>query len=205
MAPARMAAILARTGLVSEERLGPLLAEAKRTGRDLASLVVAHGLVSEERLLRTLSDLSGAPRLDERSLVIDPRAGRWMTRAWADDQRMVPLMLEPEGALVVAVSDPFDLGPLEELAFRAGVRVEPRLVAEAELRRLFEAVFGRRAPREADSARARKVRALLEAQERSARELQALFEACVDRGLIGRQEYLERLAQVADLPAAGDE
>lgn len=39
---------------------------------------------------------------------------------------------------------------------------------------------------------------LLDAQQAAARELQALFELCVARGLIKRQEYLERLARIPD-------
>ena len=39
---------------------------------------------------------------------------------------------------------------------------------------------------------------LVDAQQAAARELQALFELCVARGLIKRQEYLERLARIPD-------
>jgi hypothetical protein len=39
---------------------------------------------------------------------------------------------------------------------------------------------------------------LLEAQQAAARELQILFELCVAKGLIKRQEYLERLATLPD-------
>jgi len=34
---------------------------------------------------------------------------------------------------------------------------------------------------------------LLDAQQEAARELQILFELCVSRGIIQRQDYLERL------------
>ena len=41
-----------------------------------------------------------------------------------------------------------------------------------------------------------RLRTLVEAQQEAARELQILFELCLQRGIIQRQEYLERIAQL---------
>ncbi len=297
MAAVRLGDLLVRMGVLTQPELDHAISLQVRHRVPLGQILVDHGLASEDRVLDALAQVSRLPRLDLRTVHIDPAAHRWSTQEWTEQHMVVPIAVDRiQRTMTVVISDPTDVGPLDELAFRTGLKVVPLLGSDREVlhihRHLFhggELARDRRAvlrpgqvdPREAgamdapevlhgmdalrdhlqrasgappppaisaaavlaspgygalpgpppgppgyplpspapspflpgpgdselpttrpvggaaatatDAALIPRLRALLDAQQAAARELQVLFELCVARGIIQRHEYLERL------------
>lgn len=246
----RLGDLLVRAGLITREQLQIALELQAKNHVRLGQILVDHRVVPEDKVVDALAEASGLPRLTLENVEIEPSAARWVTPTWAQQHGVVPLLLDRDKkVLLVAVSDPTDVAPIDELAFRSGLKVSPFLGSEREVQHIIRHVFyggelhrdlrqrtsqpvqtndgnevmhgmsalrehmqsmAPRAPEEAPLGRpsfmapppaseaetVARLRALVEAQQEAARELQILFELCLQRGIIQRQEYLERIAQL---------
>jgi hypothetical protein len=237
----RLGAMLLQAGVLTPERLENAERIKMRTGVRLGQILVDNGWVDENALYDALSQVSGTPRLDMQNVEVDRQAIRFVDSIWALDHGMVPLSVDvTHKTLVLAVTDPTNLGPLDELSFRSGLRIRPLLGSEAEIGRLIRHQFfeepldreeenvsfpidavpdeggithgmtgvledlaRRSGPRTPHQHRASSVaerdllaqlKPVFEGHQENARMLQAIFELCVQRGIITRDEYLRRLA-----------
>ena len=267
MAPARLGDLLVRMGVLTQPELDHALSLQLRHRVRLGQILIDHGLVPEQQVVAALAQVSGLPRLDLHTQAIDATASRWIPREWAEQHHIAPLTADRRArTLTVAVADPTDVGPLDDLAFRTGLEIKPLVAGDLEVAHLLRHLFHgaelvrdraqhmRRPARSsvpapegpdetpevwhghdevrahvqresngprvgamslpqapagpaevpleltgaaratpADQALVPRLRALLDAQQAAARELQVLFELCVAHGIIQRQEYLERL------------
>lgn len=265
----RLGDLLVRMGALTQPELDHALSLQLRHRVRLGQILVDHGLVPEQQVVAALAQLSGLPRLDLHTQPIDATASRWIPREWAEQHMIVPLVADRRTrTLTVASSDPTDVGPLDELAFRTGLEIKAVVASDLEVAHLLRHLFHgaalvrdraqhvRRPARSSvpapdgpeetpevwhghdevrahvqrdsngprlgalslpqapagppeppleltgatpatpvDRALVPRLRALLDAQQSAARELQVLFELCVAHGIIQRQEYLERLQQ----------
>jgi general secretion pathway protein E len=132
-APARrprdLAEILLRTTELSEEQL----AEARRIqaesrGRRLIDVLVEEGFVSAEQVLDALSQQLGIPiRPSIPRDAVDETLALRVPIGFAKGHAILPLHRDPDGAIVVAVSNPLEVGPLDDLRLLfegAEVRIE---------------------------------------------------------------------------------
>jgi len=264
MATARLGDVLLRMGVITAAQLEQAMALQQRHKVRLGSILVDHGFVSEQAVIDALAQVSGLPRLDMLNVTVDPAASRWITKEWAEQHMTIPLAVDRLArALTVAICDPTDVAPIDELAFRTGLKVTPILGSDREIMLLHRHIFhgtplarGRKnvlrpgavevddlieepellygmdavrdhlqheappptslgrtslgrtslgrtslaappppapAVSDVDQLLIPRLRVLLDAQQEAARELQILFELCVSRGIIQRQDYLERL------------
>lgn len=267
MATVRLGDVLLRMGVITAPQLEQAMALQARHKVRLGQILADHGFCSEERVVDALAQVSSIPRLDMLRVAIDPAASRWITKEWAEQHMTIPIAVNRgTRALTVAISDPTDVAPIDELAFRTGLKIQPVLGSDRELLQLHRHIFhgapltrGKKAgPRpgtaaledaklmdepellygmeavrdhlhtdntqkgttraqvpvsvppdspaapaspvpapsalaDTDALLVPRLRALLDLQQDSARELQILFELCVARGIIQRAEYLARL------------
>jgi hypothetical protein len=106
--------LLLRTGLVSAEQLLEALEDAGRTRKRLGEIIVERGWVSDRDLARLLAEQSGlgAVELDPRD--VDPAASRSLSPE--DSTRLGAVVIGfDDGVPVVAVSDPSNVGVLENI------------------------------------------------------------------------------------------
>lgn len=252
MATARLGDVLLRMGVITASQLEQAMALQQRHKVRLGQILVDHGFADERRVVDALAQVSNLPRLDLETVTIDPAASRWITKEWSELHLAVPVSVDRQArTLSVAVADPTDVAPLDELAFRTGLKVNPVLGSDREVHMLHRHVFhgsplarsrksvvrpgqaevehtadleapqliygmdairdhlmqdarpsrvsfGIEAPKptpppRGDSVLHPRLHALLEAQQEAARELQILFEMCVARGIVTREEYVARL------------
>jgi hypothetical protein len=133
---------LVRSGLLSKEKLEHALREQSRSGVRLGQILVDHGMVEESKLYDALARVTGTPRLSLQTIEVDRVAANMVDADWAQRHGMIPVARDLKAKiLVVAVADPTDVGPLDELSFRTGYRTRAVLGSETEVGRLVRHHF----------------------------------------------------------------
>ena len=135
--------ILVERGLVSEADLVRLLENERSKGQPLGTLLVQQGLITEEDLLEALSEQLGLPfwrKLEEVGIEQIPVSK--VPIAFYRQQKVFPIAFT-DGGLKVAVSDPLNLQPLDDLAVFLGAPVEPVISSERELMAAINRFFDR--------------------------------------------------------------
>ncbi|HXH10454.1 MAG TPA: type II secretion system ATPase GspE [Alphaproteobacteria bacterium] len=135
--------ILVARGLVTEADLARLLDNSRAKGLPLGALLVQQGSISEEDLLEALSEQFGVPyarKLEEAGIEHIPVAKVPIT--FYRQHKVFPFAYA-EGEVKVAVTDPLNLQPLDDLAVFLGVPVVPVLSTERELMAAINRFFDR--------------------------------------------------------------
>jgi hypothetical protein len=128
-----LASLLLRKGLVDPAAL----ARAGRAeGAGLGAALVRQGLLPEEELLRVLAEALRLPVARLRGKRVGRAALALVPAELAARYRCLPLLLRREGggrALALACEDPSDREALDELAFQIGERLRPVLIGPLDL------------------------------------------------------------------------
>jgi type IV pilus assembly protein PilB len=129
----RVGDTLVRQGLVAPADLQRALEVQKRTGQRLGHVLVDLGLASEEAVARAVALQHGLSHRPG-ELTIDPdllaRLGLDVT--WVKLRRALPLA-EEDGVLVLAMEDPLDPTPVDDLTLGTGRPVRAVVVTRGQL------------------------------------------------------------------------
>ncbi len=217
----RIGELLLVDGLIDRDQLATALEEQKRLGSPLAATLVQLGFIEESDLVQALARQLKLPvaRLEGKSVEGDVL--ELIPRELAEKYSCVPLFIKEDGGartLYVGMEFPSDLAAVDDLSFRAGMKIQPVLVAPSELheaidryyrrgtddagadadalsKRLFAGthkppslVGGDVAP-DGSSAAADATRSDLPVAD----VLRALSELLIDREIVSREELLQRI------------
>jgi type IV pilus assembly protein PilB len=94
--------------------------------------MLERGLVEKDDLAAALEEVSRVPYLDCAKVEPEPNALKLIQRAMAERYSVLPIRIE-QSRLVAAMATPQDLGVLDELRFRTGLEISPRLAFHAEV------------------------------------------------------------------------
>jgi general secretion pathway protein E len=125
--------ILVARGLVSETDIARQLDNGRAKGQPLGMSLVQQGLITEEDLLQALSEQFGLPywgKLEEVGL--EHIQVSKVPIAFYRQHKVFPIVYT-DGSVKVAMTDPLNLQPLDDLAVFLGVPVEPVLSNEREV------------------------------------------------------------------------
>lgn len=128
-------------GIITAEQLDSAVKEQAKTKEVLGQILVNMGLVSERQLLEVLSQQQGIPFVDLREAKIDPNAIKNVPAKLARHYKVMPLELS-SNVLTVAISDPFDMWPLDDLETNLGYRVEKVLATSADISAAIREHYG---------------------------------------------------------------
>jgi len=132
--------LLKERGFITEEYIRFALLEQKATRERLGEILTRLGLVTELEVARVLAEQAGLPFEDLSTVTPDPKALLKVSPAFAKQREILPLRIE-EGALVVALPDPFNL-PLQEAISRvSGMRIKPVVAARSQINRASERFY----------------------------------------------------------------
>lgn len=135
--------------LVDEGRLGSAaVAQAQREAAaapdpDAAALaaLVASGAVTEAELTAMLAAAFDMDTVDPAAIQPDPRALACVDRVTCEQLCLVPYDIEGR-SLLVALADPLDPDPLDQLARSLNLAIEPRLAAPAAVQAAIAQWYG---------------------------------------------------------------
>ena len=126
--------LLVRAGLIDDEALAAARANRARQGGTLAEHLVLAGAVADEELTQFYRERLMVPRVGEDRLrnLSKKIVGR-IPRELASELRVVPVALDSESSLTVAMSDPSDTHALDELEFFTEHYVVRAVASQAQI------------------------------------------------------------------------
>ena len=138
----RLGELLVGQKLISQEQLGIVLDQQKRTGRKLGRLLIENGFVTEERLADALARQFGLSLINLKQFDVNPQVARRLPEAHA--RRLRVLVLEERAnSTLVGMADPTDLFAFDELGKLLKTRIEVAVVTETLLLETIDRVYRR--------------------------------------------------------------
>lgn len=142
MARERLGELLLRSGLLTQAQLVGALREQARTGIRLGQILVDHGLIDEVTLYDALAKVAGMERFQLRSAILERSALSLVTGEYALEHGLIPIKVDvPQRTLHVAITDPTNIAPVDELAFRLGLKIKLSIASETEIQRVVRHHF----------------------------------------------------------------
>ncbi len=129
----RLGEVLVAGGTISSSQLSEALDQRlhNRHGRErLGEAIVRLGFASEQDIARALAKQLGHEFVDQR-LVAGPEVVAVVPASLAERHNILPLRLEPDGTLVLAVTDPTDVVAADDVRLATGARALKLVVAAA--------------------------------------------------------------------------
>jgi general secretion pathway protein E len=140
--------ILLERGVLQEEHLVQALTLQRERGKPLEEILIQQGFITEEEFLHTLSLYLDIPYLKKiEADNVDPALITKVPISYYKQHRLFPIRFEGH-ILKVAMSNPLDLQPLDDLGTILGHPVEPVLCPDREVLNAINIFYDR----EADSA-----------------------------------------------------
>ena len=110
-----LGATLLDNGLITPDQLADAELVQQEQGRSLGRVLVEKGYLEERDLVRTLAEQIGMDFVDLSEADVDPIAASSIPESLAERHNLLPIAFEPDGALVVAMSDPANVFALDDV------------------------------------------------------------------------------------------
>src|SRR5262249_8597193 len=119
-----LADVVVELGLADQETIDQAQQTAQETERSLERHLLESGILDEDSLSRAIAERNSLDHVDLAEFEVDMDAAQMVARSAAERYRAVPVSFASDGALIVAVQDPFDtLGTSDiEVMTRSAVR-----------------------------------------------------------------------------------
>ncbi len=153
MEPAYVGEILVRHGALTPERLEQALATARERGATLRDVLVATNACDEEDLVRAFAAEVGMEvRAQIKAEDVPADLVSLVPITFARQHGVLPIGREGD-VIVVAISDPLDLAPLDDLRVLLGSHVEPVAVPSDKIEDAINRVYERETEAALDEAK----------------------------------------------------
>lgn len=139
----RMGDRMVAMGLITEDQLNVALQEKKISGKMLGEILVGLGFIEEDTLTVFLAESSGFGVFDPRNTIVDGEALAVLEKHIAQQHQILPVSIE-EGAIYVAMADPYDVVALDTLKryMDKGLEIKPMVSTSAILGEAIDAAYG---------------------------------------------------------------
>ena len=127
----RLGDLLVKMGALTPGDLDWALREQKADGRRLGEILLAHQKVTPEQMATALAHRLGVERADLRAP--DPGVQEMIEARTQRRYSAVPLRLDPQGRLVVAMADPQNVLAVDDLRILCGRDIRPVLALPEEV------------------------------------------------------------------------
>lgn len=132
---------LLEEGLLSGARLAEAVAIAREGRRSLPDVLVEAGFVGEATLLKMLARHNGMEFVSLRDSPVAPAAVRLISPKLATHYGIIPVRLQGQ-VLTIAVSNPLDMRPVEDIQTNFGLQVERVLACRSDISEALQRHYG---------------------------------------------------------------
>ena len=123
--------------LISREQLQKALDDARANGSRIGFSLVKLGFLNESDLVRALARQHRVPAVDLERVRLDPKILKLIPSEFAVKHQVLPLRRVGR-TLTVAMSNPTDLGVIDDLKFLTRLEIEPVIAGDFTLKRIVE-------------------------------------------------------------------
>ncbi|HYN55910.1 MAG TPA: ATPase, T2SS/T4P/T4SS family, partial [Motilibacterales bacterium] len=130
--------VLLRRGAITPGQLAEAVVKQSGSGKRMGELLAEMGLVDEREVVAALAEQLDLPMANLHETTPDPRVAALLSESLARGLGAIPLSRDPDGTILVAISNP---GPkvASELQAALGTNVRVALASEAEVRWAIDA------------------------------------------------------------------
>ncbi len=137
--------LLVDTGLVTQEQLARALSIQTKDPRRLGEIVVSEGMVSEAKVTQIVSQQLSIPWVSLEYIDFSRQLLNLVSRETAEKYTLVPIYVRRSKnrrqTLYVAMEDPSDPRPLQEIADYSGLPVRPMIAPPSDIRAAIRAYY----------------------------------------------------------------
>ncbi|HAJ56317.1 MAG TPA: hypothetical protein DCL35_00945 [Candidatus Omnitrophica bacterium] len=138
----KLGELLIKKGVINQGQLDVALREHSRTGELLGRALVRLGFITEEQLLMMLAEqlsIQFIPSLKNKAISEDVIKAVPARFVW--HYKFMPISLKGN-ILTIAISNPLDVWPTEDIKFHLGFEVEVVLAVESEIMEAVKTYYG---------------------------------------------------------------
>lgn len=128
----KLGEMLIEENIITMEQLEQALKEQKKTGELIGAILVRLGFAKEEQVLNVLSKKLGVPYIKIKETDIRPEIIDKVPAKFACYYHIIPISLE-KNVLTVAVTNPLDLGMIDDVKLVLGYEINPVLAGERDI------------------------------------------------------------------------
>ena len=128
---------LVRENLISQEQLSRALDDARSNGTRVGFSLVKLGMLAEQDLVRALARQHRVPAVDLERVKLDPKILKLIPAEIAAKHQVLPLRRVGR-TLTVAMSNPTDLGVIDDLKFITRLDIEPVIAGDFTLKKTID-------------------------------------------------------------------
>lgn len=137
----RLGDILVEKELITQDELNTALAEQQRTKEALGQILVRMGFVAEKDMLQILAKQQGIPFVELKTKVINDKVLKNVPAKFVWHYKIMPISLDGN-ILTAAISNPFDMWPIDDLETHLGFKVEKVLATSADIAEAIKKYYG---------------------------------------------------------------
>jgi len=137
----RLGELLIEKRIITPRELELALKEQQKTKKLLGEVLISMGFVTERRILQILAEQQGIPFLELKNVSIDEKAIKAVPAKFIWHYKIMPVN-RTDNVLTIAVSNPFDAWPVDDLESHSGLRVEKVLAVSADIMEAARKYYG---------------------------------------------------------------
>jgi type IV pilus assembly protein PilB len=127
----KIGALLVASGLVTQEQLEGALERQHSGGGRLGEVLVSEGLVTDQDIVNAVAGQMRIGVVDLARTTPQPAALGMLPRDFIVRRRLMPLSIDENGSLVLAMTNPLDVISIDEVGMRTKKRVVPVICSES--------------------------------------------------------------------------
>src|SRR6478672_10947220 len=133
--------MLVAANLIDEVQMQIALAEQRQTGKRFGSTLVDLKFIDENVLAAFLSKQIDVPCISLLHIDIPKKVTRKMNRALAMECKAVPVRIDEQSRLEVAMADPTDAETIEKLEAATSMTISPLIAPESSIQTIIEKMY----------------------------------------------------------------
>ena len=137
----RLGDILVEKGIISQEELKLAVSEQQKTKEMFGQVLVRMGFVTEKKMLQVLAEQQGIQFVDPKEMNIAEKVIKSVPAKFVWHYKIMPISIEGN-ILTVAISNPFDMWPVDDLETHLGFKVEKALATTVDIKEAIKKYYG---------------------------------------------------------------